>query len=105
MNGFKGIFIASLFIITQPDLPAQVIPDSLRAEWSYAGVQNFYVDSTNVADVTLFGATGSGVTNDYPAIQNAIASLSGSSGVVYFPPGNYLLNSTITLPDSVVLKG
>jgi hypothetical protein len=33
----------------------------------------------------LFGAVGNGITNDYPAVQNAMASLSGGSGVRVFP--------------------
>jgi hypothetical protein len=84
---------------------AQIIPDSLRTDWSYAGVQSFYVDTSNVANVMNFGATGNGITNDYTAIVNAINSLSGNSGIVYFPPGNYLVGSTLSVPDSVTLKG
>ncbi|HLG34442.1 MAG TPA: glycosyl hydrolase family 28-related protein, partial [Bacteroidia bacterium] len=106
MQTLKKKIISVLFLVLLYGAAcAQVIPDSLRAEWSYAGLQNFYVDTNNVADVTTFGATGNGTTNDYPAVLAAINSLSGNSGIVYFPPGNYLLNSTINLPDSVVLKG
>jgi len=96
---------SSFFILVHSGLTAQVIPDSMRVEWNYAGVQQFYADTTNIADVTLFGAVGNGSANDYPAVLSALASLSGHSGIVYFPPGNYLLNSTIQLPDSVILKG
>jgi hypothetical protein len=84
---------------------SQVIPATKRVDWSYAGLQNDYADTSNVADVTTFGATGNGTTNDYPAILSAINSLGGHSGVVFFPAGNYLLNSTLNLPDSVTLKG
>ena len=84
---------------------SQTIPSSMLVDWSYAGLQNDYVDTAAIADVTTFGATGNGVTNDYPAVLNAINSLGGHSGVVFFPAGNYLLNSSLNLPDSVVLKG
>ncbi len=84
---------------------AQTIHDSIRVDWSQAGVQQFFVDSSNVLDVTTFGATGNGVSNDLPAVQSAFAALSGQSGIVYFPPGNYIINGTINIPDSVVIKG
>lgn len=53
-------------------------------------------ESFNVKD---FGAKGDGVTNDTAAIQsafNALASYSNRS--LYFPPGNYLVSSTLTPP-------
>ncbi len=48
----------------------------------------------NVRD---YGALGDGVTNDRAAIVACIAACAASSlgGEVYFPPGNYLINSGI----------
>lgn len=39
------------------------------------------------------GAKGDGVTDDSPAIQSAIDSLSATGGIVFFPPGVYLVNN------------
>src|SRR5262245_2905480 len=47
--------------------------------------------------VTDFGATGNGSTDDTTAINNAIASLPTSGGVVLFPVGNYKVTSTINI--------
>jgi hypothetical protein len=69
-------------------ISAQIIPDSLRTDWSYAGLQNFYVDTSNVVNVLNFGAAGNGISNDYAAIVNAVNSLNGNSGIVYFPAGS-----------------
>lgn len=56
-----------------------------------------------------FGAVGDGVTDDTTAIQAAINSLGAGGGVVNFPPGVYLISSTIIVNGSsrsnVVLKG
>lgn len=63
-----------------------------------AGVNNY-----NVKD---YGALGNGVADDTAAIQAAInAAVNG--GTVYFPAGNYLLNSTrLTVPNTgTVLQG
>lgn len=49
---------------------------------------------TNLVSVKSFGAVGDGVTDDTPAIQNAINSLSFlGGGTLQVPCGRYLLNS------------
>lgn len=59
-----------------------------------------------VVNVKDHGATGGGVVDDAAAINTSIGLLS-AGGVVYFPPGNYLLNSStvVTLPANVTLRG
>src|SRR5205814_7233711 len=54
---------------------------------SVAGVNQF-----NVKD---YGALGNNVANDTTAVSNAIAAAVASpyGGIVYFPPGQYLINS------------
>jgi len=84
---------------------AQVIHDSLRVNWSRSGIQSFILDSNTVENIMNHGASGNGISNDFPALQSAFNALSGKSGTVYFPPGTYLFNSPIHVPDSVVIKG
>jgi hypothetical protein len=59
---------------------------------------------TNVKD---YGAVGDGVADDTAAIQAAITALGSQGGVVYLPPGNYLLNGAnpINLAAPVTLQG
>lgn len=52
-----------------------------------------------VFNVTAYGATGNGSTNDTAAVQAAITAalaVAPGSAVVYFPPGTYLCNSSLT---------
>ena len=49
-----------------------------------------------IVSVKDFGATGDGTTDDSAEIQTAIDSLSAGS-VLYFPDGEYLVNSTCTV--------
>jgi hypothetical protein len=58
----------------------------------------------NVLD---YGAVGDGVTDDAAAIQNAINGvLSAGGGVVYLPPGKYLIASGLKITDSnIALQG
>jgi hypothetical protein len=44
---------------------------------------------------TRFGARGNGVTDDTAAIQAAMNAAGPTGGTVYFPPGNYLVSSTL----------
>lgn len=46
-----------------------------------------------------YGAVGDGVTNDAVAIQTAITA-AGYGGGVYFPSGNYRVDSTINVPPT-----
>ena len=57
-----------------------------------------------------YGAKGDGSTDDTTAISNALtdaaANVSGTSGgVVFFPPGTYIVNSTLTLLTKVRMVG
>ncbi|MCB2295343.1 right-handed parallel beta-helix repeat-containing protein [Clostridium algoriphilum] len=65
-------------------------------------------ESTNIeVNVKEFGASGDGSTNDTKAIFDAFKYIAKTetSGVVYFPAGDYLVNTTITVPTNVSIKG
>lgn len=84
---------------------SQVIPVHRRIDWSNAGSDFNFPTPDLVVNVNDFGAAGNGVTDDYPAVILAISALNGNYGVVFFPPGTYLLSNTLVLPDSVILRG
>lgn len=56
--------------------------------------------------VDSYGATGDGSTDDISAINDAVytAGLAGG-GVVYFPPGTYLVSTPVLLRANVTLRG
>jgi len=53
-----------------------------------------------------YGATGDGTTDDTTAVQNALTAVA-TGGLVYFPPGTYVISSALTLTASsgVTLTG
>ena len=57
----------------------------------------------NVKD---YGAKGDGITDDSAAIQAAVTAAQKGRGVLYFPDGEYLVESTITASrnDGLILK-
>ncbi len=83
----------------------QIIPSSRTVDWSHAGHEGNIPDPAVIIDVATFGAVGDSTTDNYQFILNAINSLGGGEGVIYFPAGKYLISSTLNLPDSVVLRG
>ena len=97
-------FLICLFIISTL-ANAQVIPDSIRVYWSGVGYQGDKPEPAIIVNVKDFGAQGDSLTNDYQAIVDAVISLNGNMGIVFFPEGNYLINSSIYLPDSIIFRG
>ncbi len=97
--------------ITDPNIP--LLPD-----YSYAGYKlgNEAIPTSNtlkVFDVTNYGAIANDNRSDQSAIQSAInAAESNGGGVVFFPPGEFLVNTNsnntpiIKISKSnIVLKG
>ena len=104
INLTKWIFSLFLIFFATTNF-AQTIPQSRTSNWESAGYSNNLSSPTIILDVTQFGATGNGTTDDADAIRSAIDSLHGMRGVVYFPPGNFLLKSGLDLPDSIIIRG
>ncbi len=97
------IFLLLFFLALQ--IQAQVIPDSLRVNWSAAGYQGEIPQPNTIVDVIDFGAIGDSLTDNFQAIVDAINSLEGNFGVIFFPSGNFIINSPLSLPDSIILRG
>lgn len=101
----KKLLLIAIFGFLILKLAGQVIPEERRVDWESA-IQNIsYFQPDIQINVMDFGAIGDGVTNDQPAVMNAIASLDGHPGYVYFPAGNYLIEGPIIIEDSCIIKG
>lgn len=104
-NLYSPILKFFLFFLFSQATFAQVIPAERFTDWSGAGYPDSIPDPATVLDVTSFGAVGDGVTDNFSAVSSAINALNGAQGVIYFPAGNYLIGSTLNLPDSTILRG
>ena len=64
---------------------AQVIPQSrsFTKSWRNAGYPGDIPAPARIVNVRDYGAQGNGTNNDAPAINNAIAALGTTGGVVY----------------------
>ena len=52
-----------------------------------------------------YGALGDGSTDDTAAIQAAINGSSATGGIVFFPPGTYIINAPLVMNNSIILFG
>ncbi len=97
--------VCLLCVLLLHNVESQVLTVDRRVDWTSAGYEGCIPNPSTFRDVTNYGAIGNGTTNNATAIANAISSLGGNAGIVYFPEGNYLVNSTLDLPSNVVLRG
>jgi hypothetical protein len=61
------------------------------------------VENENLRNVRTWGAVGDGVADDTAFIQAAINALPAAGGVVYSPPGTYLISAALTPPAKPVI--
>lgn len=54
-----------------------------------------------IYNVKAYGAKGDGSTDDAAKIADAINAASVNGGIVYFPPGTYVIGSALTFPSNV----
>lgn len=101
----KKIYVLLVFCISL-FFQSQTIPSYRKVDWKYAGlVGGIPTIQTFINCVTQFGAVGNGTTDNSTALNNAINSLGGNMGVIFFPPGAYFFGSTISVPSNVLIKG
>lgn len=104
INKYIVIFTMCFFSTIQI-LYSQTIPSDRTVNWNLAGYRGIYPTPTMELDITSFGGNGNGTFNNSTALQSAINSLGGSSGVITFPSGNYFFGSSINLSDGIILRG
>lgn len=97
-GSFASLVAAGLTYPTSDGTSGQVLTTDGAGTlgWSSAG------SSTGYANVKDFGALGNGIADDTAAINAAIAS---TTGVVFFPPGDYRVSSGITIGKKIKLQG
>lgn len=90
----------SYVVSRKPPIPPKPVPPPKCPTW-YERTKN----GPRFRNVMDYGAKGDGVTNDFVAIQRALTEdrtstwghpNSSDSTVVYFPPGTYMINDTLS---------
>jgi len=58
-----------------------------------------------ILNAKQYGAKADGATDDTAVVQKALDEAAKSGGVVYLPPGKYLIKGSLNIPPGVSLKG
>jgi len=99
----------TFFIILLPffsiESGAQTFSPERVTAWENAGLTTELVAPSNYVLITDFGADNTGTNSSNSAYTAAVASLNGDAGTIYFPQGEYLFTSGVSIPDSIFLKG
>jgi hypothetical protein len=82
------------------EIQAQTLNDNFSFLNSQINTSQFSI--INVKD-PAYGAVGDGIVDDTVAIQAAIEALKDTGGVVVFPPGTYLITSSIVVGNGTSL--
>lgn len=96
---------------TLPPTPGTVSFADLNAadklRWNVVAAVASYVGefTDNVVNVKFAGAKGDGVTDDAAALNDAFQSVQGSGGIVYFPPGVYVVRSYVEFFSNCCIIG
>ncbi len=98
------VFIILSAALSTLGLQAQVLPEDRRTDWSLAGAHNVLFSPTTL-NILDFGADSTGLIDNSVALSSALNALLPTGGTIYFPPGNYLFTSTVSIPSGIRLKG
>ncbi|MBP8192103.1 MAG: right-handed parallel beta-helix repeat-containing protein [Chitinophagales bacterium] len=98
-------YLFLLFVLLNDLFPAFAVDANLKNEWSQSG-SNYSVPATaKKISILEFGGKADNATDNSTALQNAIKSLNGNSGVIEIPAGNFLIKKTISIPSNILIKG
>lgn len=56
-------------------------------------------DGVSFLNAVQYGCAGNGVTDDGPEINNMLAALPPQGGTLFFPAGDYLINTPVVVPS------
>ena len=93
------------FVTAKQNNTEPILPDFSYAGYHYFGkpVPDIRADVFNVAD---YGAIPNDDLSDQPAIQRAIrAAEQNNGGIVFFPPGEFLVNTDADNNQSIYIRG
>lgn len=94
-----------VFIFSTLVAKNQIVSDERLVDWKSAH-QSFEFEYPELEiNILDYGAVGDGKTDDSQVIADAILSLEENGGTIFFPSGEYLLRTGISLGKKVVLRG
>lgn len=84
---------------------AQVLSSSRSVDWSPALRCDTFSGILPYLDIMDFGGINDSSGSNHTALSAAFAHLSGQPGILHFPAGTYLFNSSVQVPPGVRITG
>ena len=99
------LLFTTFFFFVSIGFFGQTIPTNRIVAWSRAGLSTEIPDFSTSVYLSDHGGASDGISSNNLALAAAINSLNGNAGVILFDSGIYIFDQTISLSDSVVLRG
>ena len=97
------VIIFSLFLFIGY---SQNLSDDRIVNWSDAGLRSVPdTEQWTLLNILDFGGSGDSITDNSSALSGAILALNDSPGIIFFPEGKYLFQSSIVLESNMILRG
>ncbi|MBK6730220.1 MAG: T9SS type A sorting domain-containing protein [Bacteroidetes bacterium] len=84
---------------------SQTIDDERTVNWHNVGLTNSCNSPTQIINFLDAGGSGDGASPNDAVMNTVLASISSGVTVIYFPPGNYFFQSSISLQSNTIIKG
>lgn len=108
MNRIIFLLVISTYFLSTN---AQTIDPSRISDWNIAGVEGgipCVEDVNSVFNIMDYGGTNDGTIDNYAAFQATLTAANNSGvspKVIYFPKGEYLINTSIRVPSNTIIRG
>ena len=83
----------------------QVLPAGRSVDWHQSGNRYPFMTIADTVNISDFGAVADAATSNDSAFLNALNSLSGKAGIIFFPAGSYFFRKSICLPPGILVCG
>jgi hypothetical protein len=100
----SSLVTATFLMLPCMALQGQVLPASRATDWTGAGLSSPPVYPVEVINILDFNADSTGVQPCDAAFSAAKSGITGLA-ILYFPSGTFRFESTLILPDSLILQG
>jgi hypothetical protein len=84
---------------------AQAISNSRTTDWSFVGYDGDIPSYETIKNILDYNGHADGSGFNDVALEDAITSLNGENGTIYFPAGTYVFTAPINLRSGLILKG
>lgn len=100
-----GCFLVILAALFSGSVWSQEIPPERLVDWSRAGLIDPLPSPTVTVDFLDAGGVGDGMTANNEVFYSILSAYEGEVLEIFFPEGTYFFDTTLHVPDHLILNG